>query len=278
MLEAVLLGIVQGITEFLPISSTAHMYILAKLLNLHVPGRFFLSSVQLGTSFALILYFFKDVKGIISETSRSIYSFIQFGIRQKQEKRNEYTRLGLLLVTGTIPVVLLGFLLVRFVPDGFFSAARNLFTMGVALIVFGLLLGFADALFRRKKGNIFQITFIESVLIGAAQIFAIIPGVSRSGITITTARFLNFDRQLAVRFSFLLSLPVTFIGGMYGLVAGPDTDYYSLGYSLIGAIVSFVVGLLVVSALLRIISKTTFVLFVYYRVLFGLFLVIVSFF
>ncbi|MCO8190194.1 MAG: undecaprenyl-diphosphate phosphatase [Tropheryma whipplei] len=278
MLEAVLLGIVQGITEFLPISSTAHMYILAKLLHLHVPGRFFLSSVQLGTSFALILYFFKDVKGIISETSRSIYSFIQFGIRQKQGKRNEYTRLGLLLVTGTIPVVLLGFLLVRFVPDGFFSAARNLFTMGVALIVFGLLLGFADALFRRKKGNIFQITFIESVLIGAAQVFAIIPGVSRSGITITTARFLNFDRQLAVRFSFLLSLPVTFIGGMYGLVAGPDTDYYSLGYSLIGAIVSFVVGLLVVSALLRIISKTTFVLFVYYRVLFGLFLVIVSFF
>ncbi|MSO44244.1 MAG: undecaprenyl-diphosphate phosphatase [Thermoleophilia bacterium] len=260
--QAVILGITQGLTEFLPISSSAHLRIVPAILGWDDPGARFTAIIQLGTMLAVVLYFGRDLLGVISTWTRSWF--------RPHLRSDLNARMGWYLVIGTIPIVIGGFAF----KDQIETGVRSLYLMGVTLIVFGIILGAADWL-GRKERPVSSVGRRDAIWVGLAQALALIPGVSRSGATITMGLIRGLDREAAARFSFLLSIPAIVLSGVYELyaqLAHPEGVPVAVGPLIIATIVSFIVGYASIAFLLKWLARHTLYVFVVYRIALGLIL------
>jgi undecaprenyl-diphosphatase len=278
-LDAVLLGLVQGLTEFLPISSSAHVRIVGELLGVGNaqgdPGARFTAIIQLGTELAVLVYFWGDIVRIIGTWAKSLV--------RKELRSDPNARMGWFIIVGSIPIVLLGLLLQNQIETVF----RSLWIVAIMLIVFGILLGIADAV-GSKERRLRDLTWPHAIVFGIAQALALVPGVSRSGGTITAGRFLGYERPAAARYSFLLALPAVFGSGLYELykaVKEPCTDalakagtctveVFSPLETGVATVVAGVVGFAVIHFLLRYLNRGSFLPFVIYRVALGVLLLV----
>lgn len=263
MLSAIFLGIVQGLTEFLPISSNAHLAIIGKLMpSAEDPGAAFVAITQIGTELAVLIYFRKDIFSIISAWFKSLNRNAHLTHHQRSD-----ARLGWLIAIGTLPIVILGYLGQSYIEN----ELRSLWVIATTLIVFGFLLGFLDYMGRNER-NLDQLTPGHGILYGLAQSLALIPGVSRSGATIAMGRILGYRRESALRYSFLLALPAVFGSGFYQLkkaIDEPDNAVFSLPATITATVVAFLVGYAVIAWLMRYISTKSFTPFVIYRIALG---------
>jgi undecaprenyl-diphosphatase len=257
-LQAIVLGIVQGLTEFLPISSTGHLRIVPAFLGWEDPGAAFTAVIQLGTMAAVLLYFRHDLWRILTTWWASL--------RNPELRGDLDARMGWYIGLGTIPIAIFGFLF----RDQIESGARDLYVIGTALIVFGLLMGAAD---RFPEGepqrDIDSIRRRDAILVGFAQALALIPGVSRSGATISAGRLLRFDRTAAARYSFLLSIPAVVLSGLFELRKIGDGDGAGAVPTIIATLAAFVVGYASIAFLLRWLTSHSLSIFVIYRVALG---------
>jgi len=251
---------VQGLTEFLPISSSAHLRLVGEAFGWDDPGAAFTAITQIGTEAAVVLYFRRDIARIISAWVLSLVG---------KRKNDPDARLGWLIIIGSIPIVVLGLLL----KDRIETTFRDLRIVAIALVAFSLVLYAADRV-GRKKLEIADLTMRDGVLYGLAQSLALIPGVSRSGGTITMGLFLGYTRAAAARYSFLLAIPAVLGSGFYeaysalkGDHQGPSVDW---GPTILATVLAFFVGLSVIAWLLRYLDRGSFTPFVVYRVLLGL--------
>jgi undecaprenyl-diphosphatase len=256
ILHAIVLGLVQGLTEFLPISSTAHLRIVPALLGWPDPGAAFTAVTQLGTMAAVLVFFRADLLRIATAWVR--------GLRDPTVRRTLDSRLGWYIGLGTVPIALLGLLF----KDQIAGGARNLVLIGITLIVFGLILLAADRASRRTRG-VDSLKGRDGALIGLAQALALVPGVSRSGATISAGLLLGLDRAAAARYSFLLSVPAVVLSGVFELkdIGGPGGA--SLPGTVIATLLAFVVGYASIAFLLRFLTTHTTGVFVAYRVVLG---------
>lgn len=260
-LEALILGLVQGLTEFLPISSSAHVQIAQELMGQSMLSKpqltAFIATIQLGTEIAVVGYFAKDIKRI---------SFAWFGWAANPSKPMAAdTKLGWLIIVGTIPVVVLGLALRDFVEND----VRSLWVIAFTLIGFGVILGVADLVGKKVK-TISNLNYSHGVLFGLGQALALIPGVSRSGGTITVGLLLGYTRQAAARYSFLLAIPAVLASGLFLFVSSvADLSSEMLLATIVATVVSGLVGLAVIHYLLRYLENGSFLPFVIWRVLVG---------
>ena len=256
-LEALILGIVQGLTEFLPISSNAHLLIVSTLAGWGDPGAAFTAVTQLGTETAVLVYFRKDIWRIVSTWTRSLTN--------PELRTSIDARMGWYVIIGTIPIAIFGFLF----SDQIETAARNLYLVATVLIVFGLVLGAADRWGKQDK-TLDDLTVRTGLIYGFGQALALIPGVSRSGATISTGRLLGFDRPSATRYAFLLAIPAVLTSGLYEATKiGGDTAV-AWGPTILAAVVAFGVGYAVIAWLINYVSHGSFLPFVIYRIALGL--------
>jgi undecaprenyl-diphosphatase len=263
--EAIVLGIVQGLTEFLPISSSGHLRIVPELFGWSDPGASFTAVIQLGTMAAVVIFFWKDLWRITWAWCRDAGAIAR--TRRIDGQRSEDARMGWYLIVATIPIAIFGFAF----KDQIETGARDLRLIASTLIVGGLVLLWADRVGSRTKG-IEHIATRDGVTIGLAQSLALIPGVSRSGSTISAGMFLGFTREAAARFSFLLSIPAVVLSGLFSLKDVGGGDGLPVGPTLVATIVSFVVGYAAIAWLLRYLTSHTLLVFVVYRVALGLLL------
>jgi undecaprenyl-diphosphatase len=266
-LEAIVLGIVQGLTEFLPISSTGHLRIVPAFLGWEDPGAAFTAVTQLGTMAAVLVYFRADLIRIALAWVRSV--------RDRPARRELDARIGWYIVLGTIPIGIFGVLFKDQIENG----ARDLYLIGTALIVLGLVLLLAERVSTRSR-SMEQIEARDGLAVGLAQALALVPGVSRSGATITAGLFLGLDRPTAARFSFLLSVPAVVLSGLFELgsiLSGEEGEHVSTGNLVLATLLAFVTGYAAIAWLLRFLSTHSTLVFVVYRVALGvLVLVLVS--
>ena len=259
LLQAVVLGIVQGLTEFLPISSSGHLVLFQSLFGLKEPEIFFDVSVHVGTLLAVCIFFFKDLKGMaVAIGSRSTWSVGQVGLLNRLSQIPEMRLLGLIMV-GTIPTVVLG-LVFRPMADMFFSSIR---VVGAMLLVTGCLLWLTR---RVKTGgrNAARLSFSDAMCVGVMQGLAILPGISRSGSTIAMGLFKGLDRETAARYSFLLSIPAI-VGAMAVELAGtPRSVLPPLGPIVGGACVAGAVGYLALKVLIGLVYRGALYTFAFY--------------
>lgn len=271
IVEAVLLGIIQGLSEFLPISSTGHVTVAGKLLNLissEHPERWtaFIAVIQLGTMFSVLIYFAKDLFLIVRDFLRD-----NFLSRKKFSSQSLNSRLGWLVIVGTIPVVVIG-LLFKDSIEG--AITKNLYVISFSLIGLAIILAIAEKIANFKK-DMDNITIKDSIIIGIAQAFALIPGSSRSGTTITGGLFLGLKRDVAAKFSFLLSIPAVLASGLFELIH--SLDYLTADMALnitIATLVSGISGYLAIDFLIKFLKKHSTFVFIYYRIAIGLFILI----
>jgi undecaprenyl-diphosphatase len=255
--RAVVLGVLQGLTEFLPISSSAHLAIFPKLFGWDDPGAAYTAVVQIGTEVAVVLYFWKDIWTIGSGWVRGVFS--------KAAREAPEWRMGWFVIIGSLPIVLLGLALQDLIDREF----RNLWVIGTTLIVLGVVLGIAERV-GRKTSSIESMTMRHAILLGLAQAGALVPGVSRSGATISMGLFLGYERAAATRYAFLLAIPAVLGAGIYKLKDIPGGENaYGVGPTIIGTVVSFVVGIAVIHWLLKFVSTRSYAPFVVYRVALG---------
>jgi undecaprenyl-diphosphatase len=257
--EAIVLGITQGLTEFLPISSTAHLRIVPAFAGWEDPGAAFTAVVQLGTMVAVLLYFRKDLLRVGLAWLRSL--------RDKSVRGTLDARLGWYILLGTIPIGIFGLIFKDQIENG----ARDLYLISIALIVFGLVLLAAEEV-GRKNRTIEQINRRDGLVIGLFQAMALVPGVSRSGATISAGLFRGFDRPSAARYSFLLSVPAVVLSGLFELksiVDGSEHVHTGAGSLIIATVLAFVVGYWSIAFLLRYVSRHSMLVFVVYRVVLG---------
>lgn len=263
-IQAIVLGVVQGLTEFLPISSSAHLRIVGALWGAD-PGATFTAITQLGTETAVLVYFWRDIVRIITRWFQSL--------RGRVPKDDLDARMGWYIILGSIPIVILGVLLKDLIRDQF----RSLWFIGWTLILFGILLGVADVLGRRTK-TVADLSTKDGLIYGAAQALALIPGVSRSGGTITAGRLLGYDRASAARYSFLLAIPAVFGAGLYeaysALTDDTTTGGFGWGPTILATLIAGVVGWAVIRWFLRYLERGSFVPFVLYRIGLGTFVLI----
>ena len=258
-LKAVVLGLIQGLTEFLPISSSAHLRIFPDLFGWGDPGAAFTAVIQIGTELAVVIYFRRDIWRIGSAWVRSLYDASLRGTLD--------ARMGWYIIVGSLPIVILGVLLKDTIENDF----RSLWIIGTTLIVLGIVLGIADR-FGRSDRVIKQMTLTHAGLLGLAQAAALVPGVSRSGATISMGRFLGYDREAATRFAFLLAIPAVVGAGIFELKEIPGGDNaYGPFPTLVATVVSFLVGYAAIAWLLRYVSTNSYLPFVVYRIVLGAF-------
>ena len=261
IVQAIVLGIVQGLTEFLPISSTGHLRIVPAFLGWEDPGAAFTAVTQLGTMAAVLLYFRKDLIRIFFAWVRSV--------RERTWLRSELdARLGWFIIIGTIPIAIFGYAF----RDQIETGARDLYLIGSALIVLGLVLLAADRL-GSKSRSLEKIRTKDGIAIGLAQSLALIPGVSRSGSTITAGLFLGLDRTAAARFSFLLSVPAVVLSGVFELLSilgDSEGDHTSLGALAVATLMAFISGYAAIAWMLRYLQRHSMAIFVVYRVVLGI--------
>lgn len=270
-LDAVILGILQGLTEFLPISSTAHLTLGGRVLGLITPDRSaawtaYIAVIQLGTLAAVVLFFRTDVRVITGSLTRDLVS--NGGGRGWPGYRNE-SRLGIFMAVGTLPVVLAGLLLKDLIHSMF---TKSLVVIAVSLVTLALLLWAAEraAAHRRRMDDL---TWVDALVVGAAQALALIPGASRSGTTLTAGLFLGFERAVAARFSFLLSIPAVLLSGVYELLTVDSAVLsFGVGNILLGMSAAAVSGYAAIAWLLKFLGTHTTMVFVWYRIGLGLLL------
>ncbi|MDR0627481.1 MAG: undecaprenyl-diphosphatase UppP [Bifidobacteriaceae bacterium] len=264
--EALFLGLVQGLTEFLPISSSAHLRIIGEFLpSAKDPGAAFTAIIQIGTELAVLVYFRREVWAIVKSWTLSW--------KQGGRPKDRDAQMGWLIIVGSVPIVVLGFLF----QDSIETHLRNLYITGAMLIGFALLLGAADAYAGRRAARIRPkeldgIGLGDGLLYGLAQALALIPGVSRSGGTITAGLAMGYSREAAARYSFLLAMPAVFGAGLLELVKalGEETALEAgWGNTIAAGVTAFAVGYVVIIAFLKIVSTYSYRPFVYYRLVLG---------
>ena len=271
LLEAIILGIVQGLTEFLPISSTGHLTLAGKLMNLiseDHPEQWtaFIAVIQLGTLLAVLVYFWKD---LINITKDFIHDNLIKPVKYAEQKLN--SKLGWLIIIGTIPVVIIG-LAFKDAIEG--ALTKNLYVISASLIVLALILALAEKIAKFRK-DVDNITIFDSIIIGIAQALSLIPGSSRSGTTITAGLFVGLKREAAARFSFLLSIPAVFASGALQLYEVLKFIDQTMAVNIIVAtVVSGISGYLAIDFLLKFLRKNTTFIFVFYRMALGIFILI----
>lgn len=267
--DAVILGIVQGLTEFLPISSSAHVQIAQQLLGLSAIPKpqltAFIATIQLGTEAAVLIYFWRDIVRIVQAFFGALFA----KSKQSTDALRD-AKLGWLIIIGSIPVVAIGLIF----QDAIENQLRSLWVIAFTLIIFGVILGIADRIGKRQR-SIEQLTTKHGILFGLGQALAVIPGVSRSGGTISVGLLLGYSRQAAARYSFLLAIPAVIASGFYEFAATyQDLNSSELVATAVATVVSFVVGFSVIVGLLRYLSRGSFMPFVIWRVSVGVILLV----
>lgn len=253
---AILLGVVQGATEFLPISSSAHLRFVPQLLGQADPGASFTAIIQLGTVLAILLYFYHDLIAILKSGWLSLQG--------KQSWNEQNSRLFVGIAVGTLPIIILGL----FLQDVIRTAFRNLYLIAILLIFFGILIWLIDKYLPMTKTNN-DLKYSQMFLIGIAQSLALIPGVSRSGATIAAARLFKLERKDAAKFSFLLSVPAVAASGLYEALTIASDNPVGWPLTLIATLVSFFVGYASIAWLLRWLASNSLGIFAIYRVIIG---------
>ena len=256
-LQAIVLGVSQGLTEFLPVSSSAHTLILSRLFNWQDPGAAFTAVTQIGTEAAVILYFRKDIVSIISTWLRSL--------RQSELRSEPEAKMAWYVIVGTLPIAVLGLVF----KDQIETTARNLIIVALALIVMGLVLGYADVNAKHTKDES-ALSWKTALIFGLGQALALIPGVSRSGATITFGLFMGFKREVALRYSFLLAIPAVLASALLEAKNISGDDYANWPATLVATGIAFIVGYGVISVLMSYIKTNSFKIFVQYRIVLGL--------
>ncbi|NTJ41927.1 undecaprenyl-diphosphate phosphatase [Agrobacterium larrymoorei] len=258
--EAAILGLVQGLTEFLPISSSAHLRILGEFLPSGTdPGAAFTAITQIGTELAVLVYFWSDIV-------RIALAWMRQNLRLPGQYDVADARMGWMIIVGSVPIVLLGLVF----KDAIEHSLRNLYITAVMLIVFGLILGYADRIGKKKYG-LNKLIWRDAILFGFAQAMALIPGVSRSGGTITAGLLLGYTREAAARYSFLLAVPAVFGSGFYQLFKSIGEDNpVGWGPTALATVIAFFVGYAVIVFFLKLVSTKSYMPFVWYRVVIGI--------
>lgn len=256
-LEAALLGVVQGLTEFLPISSNAHMRIVAALMSWKDPGAPFSAVIQIGTELAVLLYFRHDILQIIRAWAGSL--------RDPTRRNDPLARLGWFVILGSIPIGVLGLAL----QDAIATSFRDLRLVAVALVFFAIVIGFVDQRARTTR-SLDSLNAKDALALGFAQSLALIPGVSRSGGTIAAGLALGLKREAAARYSFLLAIPAVLASALFELSKIGTGNSPQWGPTILATLIAFVVGYLVIGWLLRFLISHTFRGFVIYRITLGL--------
>ncbi len=259
---SILLGLIQGLTEFLPVSSTAHIRIIPAFFYMPDPGAAYTAVIQLGSLVALLYYFRRDLTAFALASLKAVDSY------RKGEPLSHEALMPVYLLIGTIPVSVFGLLLKDYIKGPF----RSLYVIAGSLIVFAFFLFIADRM-GKKDRQIKEMNWKDAVWIGLGQAFALIPGASRSGTTLTAGLLLGFDRAAAMRYSFLLSIPAIALSGFYELIKDfGELQQQGLVSLLVGTLVSVVSSYVVVAGLLRFLRTHTTMVFVVYRVVMGLFI------
>jgi undecaprenyl-diphosphatase len=275
IIQAIILGIIQGLSEFLPISSTAHLTVAGSLMglinNTH-PEQWtaFIAVTQLGTLFAVLIFFIRDIFSILK-------AFFNENLTKKRiswHQQSHQSRLGSFILIGTIPIVVLGFLLKKIIEG---NLTKDPIVIASSLLLFGIFLYTADRYSKLRK-EISGASIKDILLIGFAQCLALIPGASRSGVTITAGLFLNFKREEVARFSFLLSIPAVFASGIYefykslSYLSSTDLSFYIISISF-----AFISGYASIALFLNFLKKHSLTVFAVYRILLGLIILILVF-
>lgn len=259
-LQVVVLSVVQGLTEFLPVSSSGHLAITSQVFFDQDAGASFTAVSQLGTEAAVLVYFARDIVRIVKAWFRGLFN---------PAHRDADYRLGWWVIIGSIPIGVVGLLF----KDEIRTGARNLWLVASALIVFSLVIAAAEYLGSQTR-TVEQLTWKDAVIVGLSQCLALVPGVSRSGATISAGLFLGLNRELAARFGFLLAIPAVFASGLFSL---PDAfDPVGVGMSatvtqlLVSVVITFVVGFAAVAWFLRFLVRHSMYWFVGYRIVLGI--------
>jgi len=259
--EAIVLGIVQGLTEFLPVSSSGHLRITSAIFFDRDAGASFTAVTQLGTEAAVLIYFAKDIWRITRTWL--------VGIRDKSVRSSLDYRMGWYVIVGSIPIGLFGFLF----KDQIKTVGRNLWVVATTLIVFAFVLAFAEY-WGRQTRTLENFRMKDGVVMGFAQAMALIPGVSRSGGTLTAGLLLNLTREAAARYSFLLAIPAVVMSGVFSLgdvfePSAPGTSAPSVAQMIVATVLAFGIGYAAIAWLLRYVAHHTLYVFVLYRVALG---------
>lgn len=271
--DAVILGLIQGLTEFLPISSSAHVQIAEQLLGLSDMSKpqltAFIATIQLGTELAVLIYFFKDILRILKAWFADFAKLPKRILVRRnviEARIHQDAKLGWLIIVGSLPVIVIGLAFKDLIENDL----RNLWVIAVMLIVFGVILGLADRFGKRNK-SIESLSTKHGLFFGLGQALAVIPGVSRSGGTISVGLALGYSRQAAARYSFLLAIPAVLASGGYEfLKTYQDLSQADLIATVIAAIVAFATGFSVIVALLRYLNRGSFMPFVVWRIVVGI--------
>ena len=264
MFEAIFLGIIQGLTEFLPISSSAHIRIAGEFMDkAQDPGARFTAITQIGTELAVLIFFRKEITQILRAWFKGLR---KSNVLTSQER--QALRMGWLIILGSIPIVVLGYFGRHIIENDL----RSLWLIASSLIIFGVLLGVADK-FGSSQKTLEALSNKHGLYFGVAQAMALIPGVSRSGATIAMGRALGYSRESALRYSFLLAIPAVFGSGFYQLSQALSEDQnsgaFSISQTLMATAIAFIVGYIVIVWLIKFVMKRSFMPFIIYRILLG---------
>ena len=255
-LQLIFLGFIQGATEFLPISSSAHLILISKIFNWQDQGINHDIAVHIGTLGAVLLYFRKDIFSLLGDMKLSF---------THQTSKQDF--LYIKIIISTLPAIVVGFLVYNY----FIKYFRDIQLIAYSCIIFGVILYLVDKYSKSKK-NWYKITFTEAIIIGICQCFAFIPGASRAGVTITGSRLLGFSRESAAIYSILLSIPIILASLVLALPSffNETTNIFNLNQILASSLISFITALLSIKFMLILVKKSTYNLFVIYRILLGI--------
>jgi undecaprenyl-diphosphatase len=267
--ESLILGLVQGLTEFLPVSSSAHLRLTAAFSGWEDPGAAFTAITQLGTEAAVLIYFRRDVARILAAWFRSLTN--------KEMRRDHDAQMGWLVIVGSIPIGVLGVTL----KDQIEGPFRDLRITATMLIVMGIVIGIADRLAARdenggrhrapkQRKTLLDLNTKDGLLYGLCQAMALVPGVSRSGATISGGLFMGYTREAAARYSFLLAMPAVLASGAFELKDAAEGGHVAWGPTMFATVIAFVVGYAVIAWFMKFISHKSFMPFVYYRIALGI--------
>ncbi|MGC9496912.1 undecaprenyl-diphosphate phosphatase [Streptomyces sp. WG7] len=271
--ESLILGLVQGLTEFLPVSSSAHLRLTAAFSGWHDPGAAFTAITQIGTEAAVLIYFRKDIGRIVSTWTRSLAN--------KELRADPDARMGWLVIIGSIPIGVLGMTL----KDQIEGPFRDLRITATMLIVVGVIIGIADRMAARdekggrhraprRRKELEDLSVRDGLIYGLCQAAALIPGVSRSGATISGGLFMGYRREAAARYSFLLAIPAVLASGLFEFKDAMENDHVSWGPTLFATAIAFATGYVVIAWFMKFISTKSFMPFVYYRVILGVVVIV----
>ncbi|MFC8665043.1 MULTISPECIES: undecaprenyl-diphosphate phosphatase [Streptomyces] len=271
--ESLILGLVQGLTEFLPVSSSAHLRLTAAFAGWEDPGAAFTAITQIGTETAVLIYFRKDIARIISAWFRSLTN--------KAMRSDHDAQMGWLVIIGSIPIGVLGVTL----KDQIEGPFRDLRITATTLIVMGIILGIADRLAARdetggkhraakERKSLQDLSVKDGLIYGVCQAMALVPGVSRSGATISGGLLMGYTREAAARYSFLLAIPAVLASGAFELKDASEGGHVSWGPTVFATIVAFLVGYAVIAWFMKFITTKSFMPFVYYRILLGILIIV----